>query len=775
MRARRTGVMPHGAARWKYAMSFVRESVLIPSGAAQGGTARPLTMETGRLAKQAHGSVLITFGESVVLVTAVSGDERPGIDFFPLTCDYVEKTFAAGKIPGGFFKREGRQRDEEILTSRLIDRPCRPLFPEGFRNDTQVIATVLSSDKVNPTDVLAMTAASAALHISDIPWSGPIAGVRVARVNGELIAYPTFEEQAQADIDLMVAASKDAIVMVEGGAAEANESDVIDALMFAHKTAQPILELIEKMRAAVGKEKKTFTPKKLPAEIHKRVGELCDAGILESSLIKDKKKRYDGYKAAKTKLVETLTAEIGAAKVTEYEKLLKEEFEERKYTVVREYVLSKNKRIDGRDMSTIRPIMTEVALLPRVHGSALFQRGETQAVVTTTLGTSSDEQKIDALTGERWKRFLLHYNFPPFSTGETKPLRGPGRREIGHGALAERALARMIPEQEKFPYTIRVVSETLESNGSSSMAAVCGGTMSLMDAGVPIKSPVAGIAMGLISDGKRTAILSDILGDEDHLGDMDFKVCGTDKGVTAIQMDIKIAGLSREILTKALDQAREGRLFILGKMRETLGTARTELNKWAPRITTIKVKPDQVRLIIGSGGKTIKGIIDQTGVTIDVKDDGTVLVASSDSEAVKRALEIIKGLTTEPEVGATYKGAVQRVTDFGAFVELLPGTDGLLHISEMAHNRVERVEDVMKEGDIVEVKVLSIERDGKIRLTRRELLPLPEGPEGERAKERMLAAREGGGPRSGGGGGRDRDRGPRREGGPPSRDRGPRR
>jgi polyribonucleotide nucleotidyltransferase len=746
-------------------MSFVRESVII--------NGKPLTFETGRLAKQADGSVLITYGESVVLVTAVSGDERPGIDFFPLTCDYVEKTFAAGKIPGGFFKREGRQRDEEILTSRLIDRPCRPLFPDGVRKDTQIIATVLSSDKVNPTDVLAMTAASAALHISAIPWNGPFAGVRVARVNGELIAYPTFDEQAAADIDMVVAASKDAIVMVEGGAAEALESDIIDALMFAHKTAQPILELIERMRAAVGKEKRAFTAKKLPDEIAGRVKALCDAGILESALIREKHKRYDGYKAVKTKMVETLTQEIGAEKVAEYEKLIKEEFEERKYQVVREYVLGQNKRIDGRDMKTIRPIMIEVGLLPRTHGSALFQRGETQAVVTTTLGTSSDEQKIDALTGERWKRFMLHYNFPPFSTGETKPLRGPGRREIGHGALAERALVRMIPDQEKFPYTIRVVGETLESNGSSSMATVCGGTLSLMDSGVPIKAPVAGIAMGLISDGSRTAILSDILGDEDHLGDMDFKVCGTSRGVTAIQMDIKIAGLSREILTQALDQAREGRIFILGKMLETLNAPRTELNKWAPRITTIKVKPDQIRLIIGPGGKTIKGIIDQTGVAIDVEDDGTVNVASADSDAVKRALEIIKGLTTEPEVGAVYKGAVQRVTDFGAFVELLPGTDGLLHISEMAHHRVERVEDVMKEGDIVEVKVLSIERDGKIRLTRRELLPLPEGPEGEKAKERMLAAREGGGPRPGGGGGRGGDRGPRRDG--PPRDRGPRR
>jgi polyribonucleotide nucleotidyltransferase len=754
-------------------MSFVRESVTI--------NGRPLTLETGRLAKQAHGSVLITYGESIVLVTAVSGDERPGLDFFPLTCEYVEKTFAAGKIPGGFFKREGRLRDDEILTSRLIDRPCRPLFPEGYKGDTQVIATVLSSDKVNPTDVLALTAASCALHISDIPWAGPIVGVRVSRVNGDFIAFPTFEEQAAADIDMVVACSKDAIVMVEGGAAEASETDVIDALMFAHKSAQPVLELIEKLRAAVGKPKRGFEPKKLPEDIAAKIPALVDSKILESSLIKEKKKRYDGYKAAKDAMLAALGADasVGPEKVLEHEKLIKAEFEERKYHVVRNYVLSEKKRIDGRDGRTIRPIAIEAGVLFRTHGSALFQRGETQAIVTTTLGTSADEQKIDALTGERWKRFLLHYNFPPFSTGETKPLRGPGRREIGHGALAERALLRMIPEQEKFPYTIRVVSETLESNGSSSMATVCGGSLSLMDAGVPIKAPVAGIAMGLITDGPvdqpstRFAILSDILGDEDHLGDMDFKVCGTSKGITAIQMDIKIAGLTRQVLAQALDQAREGRIFILGKMNEILSQHRADLSKWAPRITTIKVKPDHIRLIIGPGGKTIKGIIDQTGVAIDVEDDGTVNVASSDSDAVKKALDIIKGLTAEPEVGTTYKGSVQRITDFGAFIEILPGTDGLLHISEMAHTRVERVTDVMKEGDEVEVKVLSVDRDGKIRLSRRELLPFPEGPEGEAAKARMMAAREGGPPPSRG---RDRDRGDRggRGGDRGGRDRGPR-
>jgi polyribonucleotide nucleotidyltransferase len=752
-------------------MSFVRESILI--------NGRPLTFETGRLAKQAHGAVLVTYGESVVLVTAVSGDERPGLDFFPLTCEYQEKTFAAGKIPGGFFKREGRLRDEEILTSRLIDRPCRPLFPDGYKGDTQIIATVLSSDKQNPTDVLALTGASCALHISDIPWGGPIVGTRVCRVGGELKVFATFEEQAAADIDMVVACSKDAIVMVEGGAAEASESAVIDALMFAHKAAQPVLEVIEKIRSAVGRPKRSFEPKHLDDAVKNRVKGLVDGKILECSLIKDKAQRYGGYKLAKTEMAEVLKKELGEEKFTESEKLLKEEFEERKYHVVREYVLSKNRRIDGREMNQIRAIATEVGLLPRVHGSALFQRGETQAVVAATLGTSSDEQKIDALTGERWKRFMLHYNFPPYSTGETKPLRGPGRREIGHGALAERALVRLIPDAEKFPYTIRVVSEILESNGSSSMASVCGGSMSLMDAGVPIKAPVAGIAMGLITDGNvqdsktRVAILSDILGDEDHLGDMDFKVCGTAKGITAIQMDIKIEGLTREILAKALEQAREGRMFILGKMLETLAQPRPELSPHAPRITTLKVKPDQIRIIIGPGGKTIKGIIDQTGVAIDVEDDGTVNVASSDSDAVKKAIDIIKGLTAEPEVGAIYKGTVQRVReDLGAFVEILPGQDGLLHISEIAHTRIEKVSDVIKEGDVIEVKVLSVDRDGKIRLTRRELIPFPEGEEGERARARLQAAREGGdrpprrdrdGHGHGHGRGRDRDRGPRRD------------
>jgi polyribonucleotide nucleotidyltransferase len=746
---------------------FVRESVMV------GG--RPLTFETGRLAKLAHGAVLATYGESMVLVTAVSTEERPGLDFFPLTCEYVEKTYAAGKIPGGFFKREGRLRDYEVLSSRLMDRPLRPLFPDGFKKDTQVIATVLSSDRENPTDVLAMSTASAALHISDIPWSGPIAGMRVARVDGELIALPTFDQSAKADLDLIVACTKDAIVMVEGGAEEASETEIIDALYFAFNEAQKVIGLIEKIRAAVGKPKREFSVPKIDAGLAGKIAALADEKLKAACVIKEKKARYDQYAVIKKEVVAAVTAQLGDDGYKAVEKLVKEEIENRKAFVVREMVLNTGKRIDGRDTTTIRPISCEVGLLPRVHGSALFQRGETQAIVTATLGTASDEQKIDALTGESWKRFMLHYNFPPFSTGETKPMRGPGRREVGHGALAERAVTRLLPSHEDFPYTIRIVSEILESNGSSSMASVCGASLSLMDSGVPIKKPVAGIAMGLITENGKVAILSDILGDEDHLGDMDFKVCGTDKGITAIQMDIKIEGLERRVLEQALEQARAGRIHILGKMAETLNVPRVEINRWAPRITTVKVKPDQIRIIIGPGGKTIKGIIDQTGCSVDVNDDGTVAVASADSEAVKRAIQIIEGLTAEPEVGRIYKGTIKRLVDFGAFVEILPNNEALLHVSEIAHERIENPADILKEGDEIEVKVISVERDGKVRLTRRELVPFPEGPEGEAAKERIARAREQGGGPPRGGGGRDRDRGGGGGGRGGDRDRGPRR
>jgi polyribonucleotide nucleotidyltransferase len=604
--------------------------------------------------------------------------------------------------------------------------------------------------------VLALTGASAVLHLSGLPWDGPVVGVRVGRVEGELVINPTLKQLEISDIDIIVACSRDAIVMVEGGGNEIGERELADALEFAHKSAQPVIDLIEEMRAVVGKPKIEFVRPVLAADLKARVSALVDADLLAAARIKEKHARYDRYSEIKAKMVATLQAELGAEAFAEHEKLLKAELDSRKYELVRGMVLNEKMRIDGRGYADIRPIATEVGVLYRTHGSALFQRGETQAIATTTLGTSGDEQKIDGLGGESWKRYYLHYNFPPFCTGEVKFLRGASRREIGHGALAERAIEKIIPSKEDFPYTIRLVSETLESNGSSSMAAVCGSCMSLMDAGVPIKAPVAGIAMGLIADATRFAVLSDILGDEDHLGDMDFKVCGTAKGITAIQMDIKIKGLSRDLMLSALEQARAGRLHILSKMLETLPASRPELSKHAPRIVSIKVKPEQIRLIIGPGGKTIKGIVDQTGVTIDVEDDGTVNVASSDSDGLRRALEIIEGITAEPEVGKLYNGVVRRVADFGAFVEILPNWDGLVHISELGWGRTERVEDVCKEGDKLDVKVLSVDSDGKVRLSHKDTLPRPEGYEAPEGGE--------GGERRGGGGGGG-SRGPRRSGG----------
>ena len=735
-------------------MSIVRESVQIGE--------MTVTLETGRIAKQAHGSVLISAGETVLLVTAVANtEERPGIDFFPLTCDYIEKTFAAGKIPGGFFKREGRPKDDEVLVSRLIDRPCRPLFPEGFRCDTQVIALVLSQDKTHPADTLALTGASAALTISDIPFSGPIAGVRVGRVDGKFLANPTFEQMAKSDVDIVVAASRDAIVMVEGGADEIVEEELVEALMFAHKSIQGVLDLQDAIRAAVGKPKRTFVAKRPSADMLRRVREVAGADLNDASRTRVKQDRYAKFKSIKSRVVAELGPEFPGQ-----EGLVKEAFGEVQGNVMRTMITDERVRIDGRDTTTVRPITCEVGWLPRPHGSSLFTRGETQGIVTATLGTTQDEQKIENLQGERWKRFLLHYNFPPYSVGEVKPLRTPGRREVGHGNLAERALARVMPTHDQFPYTVRIVSEITESNGSSSMATVCGGTLSLMDAGVPIRAPVAGVAMGLIKEGDKVAVLTDILGDEDHLGDMDFKVCGTRKGITAIQMDIKIEGLSREILEQALSQARDGRLHILDRMLATLSAPRTELSRYAPRITTFKVAPSQIRVVIGPGGKTIKGIVDQTGVAIDIADDGTVSIASADSAAVQRAIDIIKGLTAEAEIGAVYKGTVKRLTDYGAFIEIFPGTEGLLHVSELDHKRVENVADELKEGQELEVKVLAIEEGtGKVRLSRRAILPLPEGEEGLRAKERMDRSHTEGPPRRGddrgGSRGGDRDRGPR--------------
>jgi polyribonucleotide nucleotidyltransferase len=690
---------------------FVREGVVFGD--------KELSLETGRMAKQADGSIVVRYGDSMVLVTAVaSAGIRPGIDFLPLTVDYLEKTSAAGKIPGGYFKREGRLTEHEVLTSRLIDRPSRPLFPKGWRFDSQVIATVLSADKENPTDVMAMTAASAALHLSDIPWAGPFAGMRIGRVGGSFVLNPTFKQREESELDLVVATSRDAIVMVEGEAREVAEDVLIDALMFAHKEGQVLIDLQEKLRAAVGKPKRVFTPPAKDPAIVERVKAVAGAKIEAAMAIAVKQERYAALDAAGGETAESLKAEF-----PERDAEVKEAFESEKKRHLRELVLNTGRRIDGRATVDIRTITCEVGVLPRTHGSALFTRGETQALVTTTLGTKQDAQHIDGLTADIEKRFMLHYNFPPFSTGEVKPLRGASRRETGHGFLAERALSRVLPTDADFPYTIRVVSEILESNGSSSMASVCGGALSLMDAGVPIATPVAGIAMGLIKEGDRLAVLSDILGDEDHLGDMDFKVCGTKKGVTAVQMDIKIQGLTRQILEQALAQARDGRIHILGKMAEALAAPREELNRYAPRIFTLKVKPDQIREIIGPGGKTIRGITAQTGVAIDVEDDGTVHIASPDGLAAKKAIDIIKGLTTEPEVGEFYLGIVRRVAEFGAFVEILPGTDGLVHISELDDKRVRRVEDVCKEGDEMLVKVIAIDRaTGKIRLSRRETL-----------------------------------------------------
>jgi polyribonucleotide nucleotidyltransferase len=713
-----------------------------------------ITLETGRIAKQAQGAVLVTCGETLVLVTVCGTTEaRPGIDFLPLSVDYVEKTYAAGRIPGGFFKREGRLRDDEILVSRLIDRPCRPLFPEGYRNEIQIVATVLSVDKVNPSDVLGMIGASAALHISAIPWAGPIAGVRVGRVEGKLIANPTYEEMDKGDINIVVSATRNAIVMVEGECSEISEADFADAIFFGKEAVLGILELQDRMREAVGVKKWTFTPKLPPEGLAARVRTVAMQGIKDACSTREKHERYTKFKDTKKATVTALAPEF-----PEQEAFIKETYEDLRYDTMREQVVYEGQRVDGRDLTTVRPITIEVGFLPRTHGSTLFTRGETQAICTVTLGTSRDEQRIDGLVEEEWKRFLLHYNFPAFSVGEVKPMRGPGRREIGHGHLAERALAGMLPDKEQFPYTIRLVSEITESNGSSSMATVCGGSLAMMDAGIGIKSPVAGVAMGLIMLKDKHAVLTDILGDEDHLGDMDFKVCGTEKGVTAIQMDIKISGLTRQVVEEALAQARVARLHVLSKMNEVLASSRADLSAHAPRITQIKVKPDQIRTIIGPGGKMIKAIVDQTGCAIDIEDDGTVAIASPDNASVQKAIDIIKSLTMTPEVGETYKAKVTRIEPYGAFLEFAPGKDGLLHVSEIDYQRVEAVEDYMKLGDEVDVKIIEVDRDGRVRFSRKALLEKPEG-----YVEREPSA--GGG--MGGGGGR-RDGGGGR-GGPPRR------
>jgi polyribonucleotide nucleotidyltransferase len=679
---------------------------------------RPLSIEVGKVAKQADGAALVRYGETVVLVTAVAAKElKTDTDFFPLTVDYQEKTFAAGKIPGGFFKREGRPSEKEILTCRLIDRSIRPLFSEGLRCETQVIATVLSADRENDPDMVAMLGASVALQVSDIPFSGPLVGVRIGRIDGRWVINPTQSQLLESDMDIFLSGSRDAIVMVEGGAKMVPEDEILEALFTGHEAIQPLLQIQEEIRRDIGKPKRQVPLAELDAAIVRQVEQLALSKLQQAIEIPEKLERYKQIGEIKGEVVAKMLAEF-----PQKEKDIKGAFDELKRNCFRGLIIQRERRIDGRGLKDIRPITCEVEILPRTHGSALFTRGETQALVVTTLGTASDEQKIDALIGEHYKKFMLHYNFPPFSVGEVKFLRGPSRRDIGHGNLAERALLPVLPPEESFPYTVRIVSEVLESNGSTSMATVCGGSLSLMDAGVPVLAPVAGIAMGLIKEGEHVRVLSDILGDEDHLGDMDFKVAGTPNGVTSLQMDIKISGVNRDIMRQALYQAREGRLHILGIMTETMGSHRASVSGHAPRITTLKVRPDKIREIIGPGGKVIRGIIEATGVKMDVEDDGTVTIASSDEAASRKAIEMVQRIAAEAEVGKIYKGTVRKIVDFGAFVEILPGTDGLVHISQLAPERVRRVSDVLKEGDEVLVKVLEIDKQGKIRLSRKEAL-----------------------------------------------------
>ncbi len=685
---------------------------------------QPLTIETGKMARQASGATMLTYGDTKVLCTAVSAKTmREGQDFFPLTVNYQEKFYAAGKIPGSFFRRERGATERETLICRLIDRPMRPLFPKGYLFETQIMPTVVSADLVNDPDTLAIVAASAAVTVSDIPFAGPIAGVRVGRVDGQFVANPNREQMAQSDIDIIVAGSKDAVIMVEGEAHLVSEGDMLAAIFFGHEAMQPLIAIQEELQKKVGRAKREFAPPVADAAITARVAELAEAKMLAAVKIREKQERYATIDALKGEIAEALAGEFEGR-----EDEVSAALGKLNKTVVRRMVLEDKVRIDGRSFDAIRPILCEVGVLPRAHGSALFTRGETQALVAATFGTSVDEQRMDNIQGMEFKKFLLHYNFPPFCVGETSMRLFPGRREIGHGYLAERSVASILPTQDDFPYTIRLVSDILESNGSSSMASVCGSSLALMDAGCPVKDAVAGIAMGLIKEEEQVAVLSDILGDEDHLGDMDFKVTGTREGVAALQMDIKITGVTKEIMSQALEQAKQGRLHILGKMAEALDAPRAELSPYAPRITTIRVKPDQVRTVIGSGGKNVRGIIEATGCAIDIEDDGRINIASADGEACKRAIKMIRDLTQEAEVGKLYNGIVRRIMEFGAFVEIFPGTDGLVHISELAKERVKAVTDVVKEGDEILVKCIGIDKQGKIKLSRKEALgqELPE-------------------------------------------------
>ena len=679
-----------------------------------------IRLETGRMAKLAGGSATVWADGTVVLATAVSAKSmKPGIDFIPLTVDYQERAYAAGKIPGGFFKREGKPSEREVLNSRLIDRPIRPLLPEGYFYETQLVASVISIDKGGVADVMAVIAASTALYLSDVPFHSPIGAVRLALVDGSYIVNPTLEEQAKSQIDLVVAGTRDAIMMVEGQASEVSEDVFLKGIALAHEAILPIIEAQEKLRALAGREKRPIPANPIPMDTVATIRERFGSELDQAMVLSGKQERQDAVDKIFSHVREVfLPGDV--APTPAQEKDLSNAIHEVERLTLREIVLEKKIRADGRGLTDIRPITIEVGLLPRTHGSALFTRGETQSLSVATLGTSDDEQRIDALEGEYTKRFMLHYNFPPFSVGEAKPMRGPGRREIGHGNLAERALRPVVPSKEAFPYSIRLVSDILESNGSSSMATVCGGTLAMMDAGVPIKAPVAGVAMGLIKEGDRVAILSDILGVEDHLGDMDFKVTGTLQGITAVQMDIKISGITLSLMKEALEQARQGRLHILAKMNETLSATRDVMSPFAPRILTLKIKQDKIREVIGPGGKVIRGITEKTGAKIEIDDSGLIQIASVDESAAQRAVEMINQIVEEVEVGRIYLGKVKTIADYGAFVELFPGTTGLCHISQLADHRVEKVLDVVSEGDMILVKALEVDRQGKIRLSRKE-------------------------------------------------------
>lgn len=679
---------------------------------------RTFTIETGKMAKQANGAVLVRYGDTAVLITATaSAEPREGIDFFPLTVDYEERLYSVGKIPGGFIKREGRPSEAAILSGRLIDRPIRPLFAEGFRNDVQIVATVLSVDQDNPPDIPAMIGASCALSISDIPFNGPIAGVRIGRINSNFIINPNVEQQERSELNLVVAGTKDAVLMVEAGAKEVSEEIILSAIAFGHQVIKEIVAFQEEIVSQIGKTKREIKLFEVSDEISSAVREYVTDKLSVAVRTPEKLEREGQLKIVKDDAAQHF-AEIYPDNAKEIQYVIQKALKE----IVRKMITIEKIRPDGRKLDEVRPITCETGLLARTHGSGLFTRGQTQVMTITTLGAIGDEQILDGLGVEESKRYMHHYNFPAYSVGETKPSRGPGRREIGHGALAERALLPVIPSEDDFPYTIRLVSEVLESNGSTSMASVCGSTLSLMDAGVPIKSPVSGVAMGLVKTGEHFSILTDIQGMEDALGDMDFKVAGTSQGVTAIQMDIKIAGISDEILRAALEQAKQGRMFILGKITETIKEPRPELSPYAPRIITMEIDPDKIRDVIGPGGKTIKKIIDETGVTIDIEDDGKVFIAAVDVEAGKKAVHIIETLVRDVEVGGIYLGKVTRLMNFGAFVEILPGKEGLVHISQLALERVGKVEDVVKVGDEITVKVTEIDRQGRINLSRKELL-----------------------------------------------------